>query len=72
MYVHVYYQKYCNFAGPAQNSMSVETAILFKIIICPSVCLSVCLSVPPSGYLLVLTTHDETGSYDFKTIRRLV
>ena len=44
-YIYVYYQKYCNFAGPAHKSMSVETGILFKIIFCLSVRLSIRLSV---------------------------
>ena len=76
--MYVYYQKYCNFAGLAQKSMSVETAILFKIIvIClclsvyPSVCLSVRPSVRPSLRLsvhlsvcrLILTSHNETAGF---------
>ena len=48
--MYIYYRFFFNFAGPAQKSMSVETAILFKIVIC--------LSVHPFVYLLVLITHN--------------
>ena len=69
--MYVYYQKYCNFAGLAQKSMSVETGILFKEIVCLSVYLSLCLSVRPfvrpsvhpSVCLLVLTSHNETAGF---------
>ena len=60
-YIYVYYQKYCNFAGLAQKSMSVETAILFKIILCLSVRLSIRLSVCLSLSLSVcLSVYDSS------------